>query len=297
MTGIPLETSLRRLLARFKLPGEAQKIDRLLLSFAEHYNACNPAVFESKPAAYILSFSMILLNTDLHHPNNHHRITKDTFIMNCRAIEETSNLPESVLSSIYEAIEKDELTTEVEGIFDYPLSLSDIEGILWKKSDRFHSWNRRWCVVANGCLYYFTSKRDKSPRGVIPLEDLIIRPLNRRGTYRFEITADEVDESWLGGSVNSTVGSSTVGNSLQATIASGTSSVQSNLSSQSSLFRTGPNLPLIKSAKYVNGQLVEGRRDRYVFQCESEEERDRWIATLTSRMQHRPTTVSGSPQP
>ncbi|PJF19170.1 Cytohesin 1, 2, 3, 4 [Paramicrosporidium saccamoebae] len=163
--------------------------------------------------------------------------------------------------------------------------------MLWKKSDRFHSWNRRWCVIVNGCLYYFYSHQDKSPRGVIPLEDLTVRPLDRRGKFRFEITADDSLQggSWLDGSIQA---QSTAG-SLGTVVSVGSMrSVKSNASSQSFLFGRGDVLPLIKSAKYVNGQLVEGRRDRYVFQCASEAERDRWVAVLSSRMKYRPVSIS-----
>lgn len=37
--------ALRTFLQSFRLPGEAQKIDRYMLKFAERYIACNPGVF------------------------------------------------------------------------------------------------------------------------------------------------------------------------------------------------------------------------------------------------------------
>jgi hypothetical protein len=191
---------------------------------------------------------------------------------------------------MFDSIAKDELTTDVEGVFDYTLSACDLEGMLWKKSDRFHSWNRRWCVIANGCLYYFYSRHDKSPRGVIPLEDLVVQPIDRRGKYRFEITVDDGLPdlgSWLDGSIQA---QSTGGSSMFGTVSGG--SVKSNISGQSGSFKKGPSLSLIKSAKYVNGQLVEGKRNRYVFQCSSEVERDRWVAVLNSKIIHQPVSVS-----
>jgi Sec7-like guanine-nucleotide exchange factor len=98
MNGLGLEASLRRLLARFKLPGEAQQIDRLIESFAEHYHECNPSAFPKSSTAYVLSFSMILLNTDLHNPNNPRKMTKEVFITNSKSIEESSTVDDSILS-------------------------------------------------------------------------------------------------------------------------------------------------------------------------------------------------------
>jgi Sec7-like guanine-nucleotide exchange factor len=98
MMGLSLDTALRRLLARFKLPGEAQKIDRLLQAFAEHFHECNPTTFPSSSTVFVLAFSMILLNTDLHNPNNTRRMSKEVFITNSKAIEEAADVPDSMLS-------------------------------------------------------------------------------------------------------------------------------------------------------------------------------------------------------
>ena len=172
-----------------------------------------------------------------------------------------------------------------------------MEGTLWKKSDRFSSWNRRWCVVANGCLYYFYSRRDRSPRGVVPLEDLTVRPLNRRGKFRFEITAAMEDASCDPNDAHQLTSHSIFAlsvdgkQSLGGTVRS-TQSVRSLLTPSAQLFSPKQTLPLIKSAKYVKGQLVEGKRDRYVFQCATEVERDRWVKVLIGRVQRRPVAVS-----
>lgn len=65
---------------RFRLPGEAQKIDRLMEKFAARYFACNPtnSLFASADTAYVLAFSIIMLTTDLHSSQikAHNRMTK-----------------------------------------------------------------------------------------------------------------------------------------------------------------------------------------------------------------------------
>lgn len=59
--------SLRGFLQSFKLPGEAQKIDRLVESFGTNYYEQNiNGEIKSKDAAYILAYQTIMLNTDLH---------------------------------------------------------------------------------------------------------------------------------------------------------------------------------------------------------------------------------------
>ncbi len=56
----------RKFLSGFRLPGEAQKIDRLMEKFAERYVSCNPESFKSADVAYVLAYSVIMLNTDAH---------------------------------------------------------------------------------------------------------------------------------------------------------------------------------------------------------------------------------------
>lgn len=42
LSGMNLVPALRHLLEGFRLPGEAQKIDRLMEKFASRYCGCNP---------------------------------------------------------------------------------------------------------------------------------------------------------------------------------------------------------------------------------------------------------------
>lgn len=58
--------AIRFLLRGFRLPGEAQKIDRIMEKFAERYCKCNPIAFSSADTAYVLAYSVIMLNTDAH---------------------------------------------------------------------------------------------------------------------------------------------------------------------------------------------------------------------------------------
>lgn len=62
------DEAIRTFLLGFRLPGEAQKIDRIMEKFAERYCMCNPKVFSSADTAYVLAYSVILLNTDAHNP-------------------------------------------------------------------------------------------------------------------------------------------------------------------------------------------------------------------------------------
>ena len=60
----------------FRLPGEAQKIDRLVEKFAERYVSCNSENFKSADVAYVLAYSVVMLNTDAHNPQVKNKMSK-----------------------------------------------------------------------------------------------------------------------------------------------------------------------------------------------------------------------------
>uniref|UniRef100_A0A8C6RXC4 ADP ribosylation factor guanine nucleotide exchange factor 2 n=1 Tax=Nannospalax galili TaxID=1026970 RepID=A0A8C6RXC4_NANGA len=100
-------SALRMFLEGFRLPGEAQKIDRLMEKFAARYIECNQGqtLFASADTAYVLAYSIIMLTTDLHSPQVKNKMTKDQYIKMNRGINDSKDLPEEYLSSIYEEIE------------------------------------------------------------------------------------------------------------------------------------------------------------------------------------------------
>jgi brefeldin A-inhibited guanine nucleotide-exchange protein len=74
--------------------------------FAERYTAQNPDVFPTADVAFILAFSIIMLNTDLHNPaiKEERRMTKDGFIRNNRGICDGQDLPQELLKDIFDRI-------------------------------------------------------------------------------------------------------------------------------------------------------------------------------------------------
>uniref|UniRef100_A0A8C2XEC6 ARF guanine nucleotide exchange factor 1 n=1 Tax=Cyclopterus lumpus TaxID=8103 RepID=A0A8C2XEC6_CYCLU len=99
-------SALRTFLEGFRLPGEAQKIDRLMEKFAARYLECNQGqtLFASADTAYVLAYSIIMLTTDLHSPQVKNKMTKEQYIKMNRGINDSKDLPEEYLSAIYDEI-------------------------------------------------------------------------------------------------------------------------------------------------------------------------------------------------
>lgn len=170
--------SLRVFLESFRLPGEAQKIGRIVQSFADRYysqnqNDPNPAksqsrvptvensrangsqhvaetdengtatekgllediqmpekhpsmgVLKSADAAYVLSYSVVMLNTDQHNDSIRNKMTLEDFVRNCRGINDGTDFPKWFLAEIYNSI------AEVEIRMSDEAGIGGLTDLLW----------------------------------------------------------------------------------------------------------------------------------------------------------------------
>jgi len=111
---LPFVDAIRKFLQAFRLPGESQKIDRLMEKFADRYCDNNPTVFANADTAYTLAFSVIMLNTDQHSSQIKNRMEKSDFIKNNRGINNNADLPDEFLSEIFDEISNNEIVMEEE---------------------------------------------------------------------------------------------------------------------------------------------------------------------------------------
>ncbi|KAM7472118.1 hypothetical protein LguiA_010301 [Lonicera macranthoides] len=107
--GMEFDEAIRAFLQGFRLPGEAQKIDRIMEKFAERYCQCNLNAFTSADTAYVLAYSVIMLNTDAHNPMVKSKMSADDFIRNNCGIDDGNDLPEEYLRSLFERIYGNEI--------------------------------------------------------------------------------------------------------------------------------------------------------------------------------------------
>ena len=121
--------ALRIFLSQFRLPGEAQCIDRLMEAFAiklfHDLGPDNP--FHKSDGAFILAFSTIMLNTDLHSRQiaKNKKMTLDEFLRNNRGINDGKDLPREFLENLYNEIKTHEIQVE-RGLADnVPIDYSD----------------------------------------------------------------------------------------------------------------------------------------------------------------------------
>ena len=111
LQGDGLSVALRKLCRQIRLPGEAQQIGRILEKFSQLYHSQNEGVFASADTAFVLSYSIILLNTDLHNRSvaADKKMTLDQFIRNNRGIDLGQDLDPTLLAAVYADIRDNEI--------------------------------------------------------------------------------------------------------------------------------------------------------------------------------------------
>lgn len=99
-------SAIRLFLSGFRLPGEAQKIDRIMEKFAEKYYLQHKEDFANADMAFILAFSTIMLQTNLHNPaiKDDKRMTKEQFIKQNKGISSDGELSDEILVEIFDRI-------------------------------------------------------------------------------------------------------------------------------------------------------------------------------------------------
>ncbi|PWN47694.1 Sec7-domain-containing protein [Violaceomyces palustris] len=169
----PIADALREMLESFRLPGEAQQIDRITEKFSKKYFAAKPPGINSEDAVYVLAFSIIMLNTDLHNPQNKkQRMSLDDYKRNLRGVNDGKDFDPDYLSGIYDSIRRREIVMPEEHAgqlgFDYAwkelLRKSRTAGTMTRNStaafDR-DMFQTSWRPIFSSIAYAFSTFRDE----------------------------------------------------------------------------------------------------------------------------------------
>lgn len=113
-TGLEIDEAMRVFLGKFKILGEAEVVDRTMEMFAERYCEQNPDAFSSPGTAYILSFSIMMLNTDAHSRHVKSKMTLAEFIRNNKGIDDGRDLADGTMENIYHRITTREIKLDNE---------------------------------------------------------------------------------------------------------------------------------------------------------------------------------------
>ena len=111
-TGKRVDEALRELLNSFRLPGESALIERIVAVFSEKYcDNATPEGIANVDAVLVLTYAIIMLNTDQHNPNvkKDKRMTYIDFARNLRGVNGGEDFAPEYLQEIYNSIKSNEI--------------------------------------------------------------------------------------------------------------------------------------------------------------------------------------------
>ncbi|KAJ5677977.1 uncharacterized protein N7477_003610 [Penicillium maclennaniae] len=111
-SGRDVVEALRELLSSFRLPGESALIERIVTTFSEHYTEkAKPDKIANCDALYVLTYAIIMLNTDLFNPNvkPQNRMSFPAFARNLRGVNGGGDFTEEFLQDVYDSIAANEI--------------------------------------------------------------------------------------------------------------------------------------------------------------------------------------------
>jgi brefeldin A-resistance guanine nucleotide exchange factor 1 len=110
--GKRIDEAMREFLESFRLPGESALIERIMTVFSEQYCASNvPEGVADKDAAFVLTYAILMLNTDQYNPNlkSSARMTYTDFARNLRGVNAGADFATEYLQGIFDSIKANEI--------------------------------------------------------------------------------------------------------------------------------------------------------------------------------------------
>jgi len=119
--GLDILRAYRIYVSTFKLTGESDNIYNMIMAFSEKYHQDNPhdSNLRSSDEVSTLSYSILMLNTDLHDPNIKDHMTVEAFIKNVYASKYFDHISKNYLENIYKSILTNPLKVACKRTDDY----------------------------------------------------------------------------------------------------------------------------------------------------------------------------------
>lgn len=120
-TDLRVDEAIRILLTKFRLPGESQQIERIIESFSNKFvsdqnyeskeseEKGGPLVQPDSDSVFVLSYSVIMLNTDLHNPQVKENMSFEDYSSNLGGCNNSGDFPYWYLDKIYCSIRDKEI--------------------------------------------------------------------------------------------------------------------------------------------------------------------------------------------
>jgi IQ motif/SEC7 domain-containing protein len=131
--GLRVDKALRKFLQTVQIPGEAQKIEKIMEMFGKRFLKCNPNFankLKSTDSIATLCVAIMLLSTDIHTPDikpDKKLIEKD-FLSQLHGADAGRHFDQKLLKSIFKSVKKQEFQTTPDHVAQTQLLRSRVSG-------------------------------------------------------------------------------------------------------------------------------------------------------------------------
>uniref|UniRef100_A0A6B2G121 IQ motif and SEC7 domain-containing protein 3 (Trinotate prediction) n=1 Tax=Myxobolus squamalis TaxID=59785 RepID=A0A6B2G121_MYXSQ len=201
IVGVPLEDSYRKFMSCFKMPGESQKIEKIIKLFSSQYFLSNKEMdfdgyrYENEDSVMVLLYALTMLNVDLHNCAINKKMTREEFIINVKRTEDCANVYEEILGQFYDNI----LNKEFETGFDNTSQLIQLRKLLCTNDLEFVTENRQLIAIFEGSEIYIDifNRINLKPRTFFMFNDCFIclkktSPVNSSQTINFQYKCKKI---------------------------------------------------------------------------------------------------------
>ncbi|XP_013790217.2 IQ motif and SEC7 domain-containing protein 1-like [Limulus polyphemus] len=178
LAGMQVDVALRKFQTFFRMPGEAQKIERLVEAFSHHYIKCNQEIISklhNPETIFVLAFAIIMLNTDLHTPSMRaeKRMKLEDFIKNVQGVDDGNDLDRDMLTGVYQRIK----ASEFKPGFDHVSQVMKLQQTIVGKKQNLALPHRRLVCYCRLYEVYDINKKERPglhQREVFLFNDMIM---------------------------------------------------------------------------------------------------------------------------
>eukprot|EP00475_Leptophrys_vorax_P037919 TRINITY_DN65_c0_g1_i2.p1 TRINITY_DN65_c0_g1~~TRINITY_DN65_c0_g1_i2.p1 ORF type:complete len:1375 (+),score=296.60 TRINITY_DN65_c0_g1_i2:232-4356(+) len=143
-----IDEALRMSFEAFRLPKEAQEIDRILQAFSLHFYEQNASMFANADAVHLLTFSLLMLHTDAWSKKVKNKMSLEEWFRIHRDVNSGEGLPHEYLERLYNSVTRNEFKVSEAGLGGV------VTDSLWSDllARSYSQWGRQYIEIGASVL-------------------------------------------------------------------------------------------------------------------------------------------------
>ncbi|OUM63897.1 hypothetical protein PIROE2DRAFT_9504, partial [Piromyces sp. E2] len=175
--------------------------------------------------------------------------------------------------------------TKILNDISYSFTNPNMEGWLYKRGGIGRKqWKKKWCLVANSCMYFFPNKTKEKTIGILPLCDLTV------SKYEFESSSPSSNTQYIFNNIFKNFTKTRYYFIIRAKPKKEQEMMRKASAQNSPDDESIPNFAITDNnqkvlySKHVNGKVIADIQDYYIFGVDTKEECEYWVYIIESQI-------------